>query len=471
MAITVSLLSAAFHPGETLEYVIRLSAAGEARAGGVLDYVVTEVSGKWSCDRFFVKPFAHPPLTKDYLDNHEMPAISVSKGVVRDGEPWYAALQDANGLGGGGRVGLNGLIFRSQALVVCEKEQVAVGTSVGFRVRCVLPEELPLSFRGTAMRYGYAVTVVIGVGGREKVVRVPFRVVSAGGTGGEEEWMKKDVRVPVSREVGPRGLLFLEERERGALDMACEVVKGGVIDDIEMALALSLNGRLTPYRREGGEEESLGPAKRGGGVVYGVNVGNKRVGKVWLGEKVQRVGGNVGLAFWFGKGEGCWWVRVWLEMQEIVKEDYVVGEGELVFRKVYGEAEYFVGGKRNLNVVMSIPEDASPSFRTQVVDVKWAVMVEFGVRIETEESEETALRVGGGGDVDEMQVLMENLEVDEGESGWDGTQWKGGEKERWGFLETGRVDILKWTLPLVVSGKRGGVRGGRGAERMVCYGD
>lgn len=183
---------------------------------------------------------------------------------------WSAALADANAVGGGGRAGHSGIMFRSHPIVVCEREQVPAGSQVSFCVEAVLPDEIPPTFRGSAMRYGYALVVVVKFPDAPvpHVIRVPFRVlpvsnflnlqydeVGAGTDGNKQlheqpqsKQMEKRIAVPTPRDVGPRPNRFLQNEDVTPLRMSARLLKSTPPDDIEIALALSMNGRLTDYK-------------------------------------------------------------------------------------------------------------------------------------------------------------------------------------------------------------------------------
>lgn len=471
------------------------------------DYVACEVSGRWSSDRSWVVPHAHPPAREKALDNHlQEPITEHGHAYGREHKlPWTAALADANSIGGGGRAGHSGIIFRSQALVVCEREQIPMGSQVSFEVSCVLPDQLPPTLRGVAMRYTYALVVVVGFpgGGAPRVVRVPFRVVSAGGTLFDMERSTKVVPVPTPRDVGPVSNRFLEEREVRALSMSASLLKGAPPDDIEIALALSLNGRLTPYKSDeerqkmeddlndgalsfirdlnfvnvGGEGEDGGndggknvaPRRKNPIPVYGISLGGISIARLYLSKRVHHLGDTLSAIFHFTGEKPCYRLSAILEAQEVIRTEFAVGHrgsgnpvngGESVmFRKVYGEHAEFVMCNRNTHVTFSIPHDASPSFATSVVSVRWLIDFTFLIPRDVRANGEKAHMVRSGGDVDDIEPLMDEFEISENGSGkeevagWEGGAWAGENPANWTHLPEKDVDVLRWTLPLVVSGQ------------------
>lgn len=476
------------------------------------EYVVCEVSGRWSSDRSWVVPDAHPPARKNALDNHlQEPITEHSYPDGREQKlPWTAALADANSVGGGGRAGHSGIIFRSQALVVCEREQIPVGSQVSFEVSCVLPDQLPPTLRGVAMRYTYALVVVVGFPSGQappRIVRVPFRVVSAGGTLRDVEHATEIVPVPTPREVGPVPNRFLEEREVRALSMSASLLKGAPPDDIEIALALSLNGRLTPYKSDeerqkleddvndgalsfirdlnfvnvGGEGEEgvrdITPRKKNPIPVYGISLGGVSIARLYLSKRVHHLGDTLSAIFHFTREKPCYRLSARLEAQEVIRAEFALGQtgsgnrgdgGESVmFRRVYGEHGEFVMCNRNTHVTFSIPHDASPSFATSVVSVKWLVDFTFLIPRGVQAGGDKAHMVRSGGDVDEMEPLMDEFEISENGSGreeisgWEGGAWAGENPKNWTHLPERDVDVLRWTLPLVVSGQPGSQWGSR----------
>lgn len=120
------------------------------------------------------------------------------------------------------------------------------------------------------MRYGYALVVVVKLPDTAvpHVVRVPFRVLpamhalntgtdangqqqnngTATSTAGVVKTKTKRIPVPTPRDVGPRPNRFLQHEDISPLRMSARLLKSTPPDDIETALALSMNGRLTDYR-------------------------------------------------------------------------------------------------------------------------------------------------------------------------------------------------------------------------------
>lgn len=275
-----------------------------------VEYVVAELSGRWTSDRSWLSPRAHAAVNPSiHLDNHtqapqqhhhhyqRQSSSSSSKAFSADNyllssprrlskqqqqqqnareDPtlgpftWSAALADANAVGGGGRPGHSGILFRSHPLLVCQQEQIPSGSQVSFCIEAILPDDIPPSFKGSAMRYGYALVVVVKLPDTAvpHVVRVPFRVLpamhalhssidahgreqsngAAASTTGVVKTRAKRIPVPTPRDVGPRPNRFLQHEDISPLRMSARLLKSTPPDDIETALALSMNGRLTDYR-------------------------------------------------------------------------------------------------------------------------------------------------------------------------------------------------------------------------------
>jgi Rgp1 len=204
-------------------------------------YCVAQVAGRWTSDRAWVRPDAHAPSSPSSLDLHGSASTPDA--------PWDAALHDASRTGGGGgRQGHAGLIFRSAPLVVCSNEPVPAGSSTSFTVTCVLPDALPATLRGTALRYSYTLIVVVALAdeSQPRTLRVPFRVVTPASAPSASP---PPVPVPTPRDAGPSPSRFLEENPAYALAMtaALSPLPPAASGDIDVALALSRNGRLTPY--------------------------------------------------------------------------------------------------------------------------------------------------------------------------------------------------------------------------------
>ncbi|GAB0491208.1 hypothetical protein MMPV_002460 [Pyropia vietnamensis] len=262
------------------------AAAASASAGGAAD------NGP-------VPPWAD--LLDDAAASVRAPAVMSAAAGRRGG--------DTVGMGGrvGGGTAYGGQIFRSPSLVALAGETLPVGARAAVRVDCVLPDALPPSFRGTAIRYTYVLAVVVAVNGRPPhLLRLPVRIVTdvpyrglggRAGTGGGGSGSAaaddgtSDV-IPVPAVVTPAATLAA--RSRNAFFLSADPAAGGwgasalhmratrlppaAPTDIETALALSLNGRLTPYRTDAelwkapdnGEEEW----EEGGlGIIRDVDTG------------------------------------------------------------------------------------------------------------------------------------------------------------------------------------------------------
>lgn len=504
-------------------------------ASALADFVVCEVSGRWSSDRAWVKPYAHGPSRSDTLDNHRNEPVAEHPHAyaLHSDElfPWSAALADANSVGGGGRPGHTGIIFRSQAIVVCEREQIPVGSQVSFAVSCVLPDTLPPTLRGTAMRYTYALVVVVSLPGcpTPKVVRVPFRVVSAGGTSMDRERAKRVIPVPTPRAVGPTVNRFLEEREAAALTLSASLLKSAPPDDIEIALALSLNGRLTSYKADVDQRRiqddlhdgalsfirdstsastprnnelrtaedddiatgeyrangrrNLSTRKKNAIPVYGIARGGEQVARMYLSKRVHHLGDTISAIFHFNGDRPCYRLGARLEAQEVIKRDFAVGQKQVsaqdanqpdvIFRKVYGEHGEFVMSNRNTYVTFSIPHDAPVSFSTTVVTVRWLIQFVFLIP-RSEDKRSTTTKAGiCEKDASEVRPLLDQLQVSENgglrsaDVGWEGGMWSGEEPSNWTHLPQKSVDVLRWTLPIVVSGQLGSQWGTCSTGKLV----
>ncbi|CDF32403.1 unnamed protein product [Chondrus crispus] len=503
------------------------------------DFVVCEVSGRWSSDRSWVKPYAHRPPSNGTLDNHTSEPVAEhahSHTLSSDGSfPWSAALADANSVGGGGRPGHTGIIFRSQALVVCEREQIPVGSQVSFAVRCVLPDSIPPTLRGTAMRYTYALVVVVSFPGcsAPKVVRVPFRVVSAGGTAVDDDRATHIIPVPTPRSAGPHLNRFLEERESKALSLSASLLKSAPPDDIEIALALSLNGRLTSYKadvdqhrseddfndgalsfirdsssaatpktpsRDAAEENSDGvtdqkanglsprlPRRKKHAIpVYGIAHGKEAVARMHLSKRVHHLGDSISAIFHFAGERQCYRLEARLEAQEVIRRDFAVGQkqvstgdtgySDVIFRKVYGEHGEFVISNKNTQVTFSIPHDAPVSFSTSIVTVRWLIHFVFLIpRLETEGLGGTGQTSTKGASIEAVSSLgqlrvSENGRAEAANAEWGGGAWSGYQPGDGSPLHQKNVDVLRWTLPIVVSGQPGSQWGTRNVGKLLHEG-
>lgn len=492
----------------------------------LVDYVVCEVSGRWTTDRAWVVPDAHAPASSTTLDLHSNPplAAQVTSSATAPpvdlnsvSRPWNAALDDANKVGGGGRLGHSGVIFRSPTLVACEREQVPVGSQTSFAVQCVLPDEIPPTLRGAAVRYSYALIVVMGLPGLSapKSVRVPFRVVCArSGTSPSDEPVP--VRVPTPISSGPICNLFLERVRSRPLMMAARLLKSAPPDDIEVALALSLNGRLTPYDANGepwrashaldedslsfvreatdmpsvGDDmESSSPSslrrpfsKRNAVPVYSITRGKDSIARMYLPKRRLLLGDNISAVFYFQADKPCLQLGARLEMQEIVKAKYSLGTKQdvtsakgTVFRKVYGEHGEFVSMNRNTHVTFSIPYDAPASFSTDVVEIRWLLHFVFLIPQDKRSRPPQHAPSAGSTVLDDHEAtrLLDQVEI-EAESGsdeeelpgWSGGTWVGENPATFKAIPRGEVDVLRWTLPLQVMGEAYSQWGNRSHGRI-----
>lgn len=524
--ITVSAhtQSPSFVPGSSLRATITLHAncpstsRAEPSRSTRVDYIVCEVSGRWSTDRSWLVSHAHATASRHILDNHlEKPiASSHTPRVVHvpaqpDSQPypWSASLSDANLIGGGGRAGHSGVIFRSAPLVVCEREQITSGSRVCFEVDCVLPEATPPTFRGVAVRYAYALHIVIKFpdAAAPKLIRVPFRIVTPGGTAKDESRARMVVPVPTPRGVGPFSNAFLEEKETTALSMSARLLNSAPPDDIEIALALSLNGRLTPYNedvnknkpltndhrtlsnlrelpvlptpRPGMDIEKKRARRRNVIPVYAITQGSNSIARLYLSKKIHHLGDTLSAIFHFQGDRPCYRLGARLEAHEVINPDYAVGQNTsnaeqgVVFRKIYGEHGEFVMSSKNTSIAFSIPHDAPPSFTTSVVSVRW--LLHFVFLIPQAKGRQ---RVNGAATHrvsvdDDIAPLLnrvhitENGVTDEVEMGWEGGPWPGEDPHNWTHLPQEKVDFLKWTLPIIVSGQPGSQWGNKSSTKLV----
>lgn len=527
---------------------LRTSSPGSAQLHGLgtdeyalLDYVVCEVAGRWTTDRAWVAADAHNASAPGILDLHAQPPLAAQvasrsprlaptsslsststmlagtgNDTPRARHAWDAALDDANKVGGGGRLGYAGIIFRSQTLVVCEREQVPLGSQTSFAVQCVLPDSIPPTLRGAAVRYSYALIVVVALPGSRapKAVRVPFRVVCARSAAADGTSLL--IPVPTPADAGPIANRFLEKHRTRALSMSARLLKSTPPDDIEVALALSLNGRLTPYAADDElwrspdslDDDSLAFVRdappsapsssdinsAGTGVegddsakssrrssfrrnavpVYAITRGKDSIARMYLPRRRLLLGDNISAVFYFHSDKPCLQLGARLEVHEIVKPKYGLGtkqhsasENGTMFRKVYGEHGEFVMMNRNTHVTFSIPYDAPASFSTDVVEVRWLIHFVFLIsrqsrRLHASPLNATTSRTLAQSTVlddDEASRLLDQLKIEHEDSyedevpGWEGGAWAGEDPSTWKQIPRGEVDVLRWTLPLHVQGE------------------
>lgn len=561
-----------------------------------VDYVVAELSARWSSDRTWLGPNVHPPVNPSlHLDDHMQAPHASSHTLPPDAflmqsprslssnpKPdapdgpyqWSAALADANSVGGGGRPGHSGTIFRSRPIVVCEREQIPANSQVSFAVDAVLPDTVPPSFRGSAMRYGYTLIVVVKFPEAPvpHVVRVPFRVLPHATLASDPSI----IPIPTPRGVGPLHNRFLQTNPIAPLQMSSRLLKSAPPDDIEIALALSMNGRLTDYRPDGpvqsdghyasmsttsGAPPFSAAATSPVGTlptelssfpeepvqsrpdplrVFAIAHSDSPVAKLYVGKRVHNLGDTIDILFEFDGVRPCYRINARLEMHEVVRsrrdtveealgnsarssgglfgstsatamavapgsDSLIVEEHEnkdrgasaadteqdsVVFRKVFGDYGEFTMAACNTQVVFSIPHESPASFSSGVVSVRWMVHFEFivprnqkrtsGAR-KQEKAQEKAQESDEDGAVEEERQLVEKIElangddeeqVEEGDEGWKGGDWFGEDESTWTHLPDVDVDVLRWTLPIVVSGRADSPWGQRNVNTIthVCPG-
>lgn len=423
VSVSVQLHAPCIAAGERVGATVTLSCGGAAPHAS-LSYLVAQVSGRWTGDPAWIRPNPHRTAADPEagaLDLHVHPRES----------PWDAALDDANRVGGGGRAGYSGIIFRSAPLVICMDEPIPEEANTSFNVHCVLPDTLPATLRGTALRYSYSFNIVAAMHGKEpQFVRVPFRVVTP-------ESMRHDqvVPVPTPRKTGPSPSSFLEESPAYALSMGAVLAKLPPPDDIDVALAVSSNGRLTNFstdddlwKRGSGaapDEDTplnfmhyvppsprtpLSSSKSSPGTtnsaewspfqrprsaalpMYQISRGSLSLARMYLPKRVHHLGDTLTAVFDFQDGPTrCSRLSARLECQEIVQPAHALGTKHggagaqgIIFRKVFGEHSEFVMLNRNTHVTFSIPHDAPVTFATAAVHVRWLLHFVFLIPKEDE---------------------------------------------------------------------------------------
>lgn len=336
-----------------------------------IEYIVAELSGRWNSDRAWIVPDAHPQVSSSiHLDNHANAPISSveprtprspSKDPTFGPYPWSASLADANAVGGGGRSGHSGIIFRSQPLVVCEDEKIPACSQLNFSIRAVLPDSLPPTLRGSSMRYVYSLVVAVKFPDDPlpRHIRIPFRVLPITTPFLEyETGVSRLITVPTPRDVGPRPNRFLQSGEARALSMTSVLLKSAPPDDIEIALALSMNGRLTDYKadiehsslaEDAGDPLVIYPytqtpyldnfasfssliSDESGRLrntdrlrVYSVTCGSDHVARLFVAQQVHYLGDSVSILFQFQEDNPCYRIEAWLEAQEVVNAKFAFG--------------------------------------------------------------------------------------------------------------------------------------------------
>lgn len=492
-------------------------------------YVIVQVAGRWMSDRSWVVCNAHPQANADTLDLH---------AHARE-RPWDVALDDANRVGGGGRQGYSGIIFRSAPLAVCFDEPLPCGSVASFTVHCMLPDIVPATFRGDALRYSYFMNVIAATNDdRPQVLRVPFRVVLPQYYAFARSALTNPIPVPTPRSTGPVPNRFLDASSTYALAISCSTNKSLACEDIDDALATTANGRLTPFCADdelwksttfAEDEASLNqmrltpspprtpnssarvpsspkrtaPSKRGmehdalsGDALpmYHISRGSMSLAKMYLLKRTHHLGDTLTAIFDFQQCVvPCYRLNARLECHEIVQasscqetRQSLKSQRGVSFRKVYGDHDEFVVMNQNTNVTFSIPHDAPVSFATGAVHVRWLLHFVFLIPLSKHASQASSpedsavvqqdLPNGPAPDSvaqnvvdsatenedesahgDETPLLTNAaarvVSQNEGEiSGWEGGDWKGNDPRSWDFIPRMDVDVLRWTLPLNVTG-------------------
>jgi len=216
--------------------------------GAVIDVIACELVGRWSCDRSWVKSNAHSSYVREARPGSSVSAANIGKSEKQ----WRDALDDVALGGRENNDGHSGFIFRSNPHVVISRDVLIAGSQLAFQISCMLPESLPPTFRGTAIRYWYSLTFAISVnGGNPHTLRVPFRILHI-----EHLSYSKDHPEPITIAVpikhpNVETTRFLPDSDRPeVLDIQSEYVSSVPTDSLEEALAMSLNGRLTAYRTD-----------------------------------------------------------------------------------------------------------------------------------------------------------------------------------------------------------------------------
>ncbi|KAJ8902897.1 hypothetical protein NDN08_006217 [Rhodosorus marinus] len=423
-----------------------------------LSYIVCEVSGRWICDSAWVAQDAHES-SKELED------------IGRYGDvPWAGALDDASHYGGGGKRGYSGFIFRSKPHIIATEEKVLSGSQTIYDVSCEFPETLPPSLRGTAVRYSYALAIVVSFDScTPKSLRIPIRVVLSSPPADEI------IPVPYTKPEEPERSQFQSKcGPTDPLTMRSHSLASLPPHDVDLALALSVNGRLTPYRSDNeigaaedllSDQESLmmsfrpqqaGARFQNGGVevgtaspsvrtldsvqeprsardtlpVYVLKKGNKKIGRLFLPKTVHELGETLTAIFDFSEGEiPCYRLIASLEMKEIVNPAYALGSKDRpaksdeygrTFKKVYGEHSEYVSQALNTYLVLSIPRDAAVCFQTSAVKVMWELIFAFYTPSDERIEQESTSRTD----------------------------------ESW-YIPEKETEVLNWTLPLDVVGPSG----------------
>ncbi|KAA8496034.1 hypothetical protein FVE85_2189 [Porphyridium purpureum] len=229
-----------------------------------VEMVAAEILGRWGADRAWIAPNGHGSFDRNAVlssggmngsreSGINSPMRAPLGGDNLDGKSpaWREALDDIALTGKEGDP-YCGFIFRSQPHVIATRETVGLGSQVSFRVHCLLPNSIPPTFRGVAMRYTYSLSLVVVLnGGLPKTLRVPFRVLVPGMHDASGSPQLKMIPVPLALPAFRVPNLLLESTHPSPLQLVSQPLNfAGDHENLQEMIAVSLNGRLSAYRTD-----------------------------------------------------------------------------------------------------------------------------------------------------------------------------------------------------------------------------
>eukprot|EP00871_Galdieria_phlegrea_P002390 jgi/Galph1/3151/GphlegSOOS_G1797.1 len=388
---------------------------------------------------------------------------------------WKAALDDALNFGSIGVEGYSGFIFKYPPQMVLANQSIASHASISIVLSCELPNNIPPSFRGNSMRFQYLLALVVADAGRPyqpQAIRIPLTVTTSTAA---SVWTP--IYIPLSKKLE-------DTREESNLvrlhtfRVKTSLVPNVSMDNVQRLIALSSNGRITPYSKD---EERVHKGTQKFAVAYPVSE------QVIFGMQSQQNNSNLEtletqetmglsttfpdllslnrsstdstqytyqisqdshqvacLCLWshsFQLGDSivgfidfskrdipCYHMTIELETEESIhpKACNLSEKNTIpfIFRRLYGQVVEYPPFKQNTQFIFSIPTDAPVSFETSAVSLKWSLRFSFVVSKKESEPNEHA-----------TYASLLSLPV-----------------EQTDFLFPKNTRILHWRLPLVIYG-------------------
>ncbi|ELT87220.1 hypothetical protein CAPTEDRAFT_153233 [Capitella teleta] len=226
------------------------------------------------------------------------------------------------------------------AILFCDLN-LAPGESQTFTYRETIPREAPPSFRGTAIKYSYKVTV----GAQRfncptKLLRVPFRVLVVPGLHDISVYQEPDDLKPNNP------FQRLQRKENTLLEVAMEVLQ-----------AITC---------------------RKGPSFYNITNSKGKVARFCLLKQAFRIGDDIIGTCDFSCGTiPCAKFSVTLQTEEIITEECRRKNSQSSMVTSYSRHEEFCLQTQRTHISVPIPLTAAPGFLTDIMQLKWRLHFEF----------------------------------------------------------------------------------------------